>query len=349
MAATGGAGGEGFVKGRNVLVTGCTHGIGEQICHQLAAAGAAKVFLGCRNGDLGQQLAAALEAKGAQAQVVLGDLATVAGAVSKARQVLATEEPVHVLVSNAGTWEALRNARVTTADELEVHFAVNYLSTPVLVKALLPLLKKSKTRVLVCGSFTAVDMAQGVVRNWDLQSASDPAWVHRGAPIPGVYNAAAYAQSKLLLYMWAKRAAEELRGTGVTLNIFEPGGCQTNNDIYHFMAAKFGRAFPLMKALMGTRTAADGARPATWLADAPEAAGLHGMHVQWKRFYGLDPRQAPVPIGVFPWWTDSPPWRRWPLSLVFGAANHWAPSVADPAEVDRLWEATEELCAQLMP
>ena len=349
MAATGGGGGEGFVKGRNVLVTGCTHGIGEQICHQLAAAGAAKVFLGCRNGDLGQQLAAALEAKGAQAQVVLGDLATVAGAVSMARQVLATEEPVHVLVSNAGTWEALRNERVTTADELEVHFAVNYLSTPVLVKALLPLLKKSKTRVLVCGSFTAVDMAQGVVRNWDLQSASDPAWVHRGAPIPGVYNAAAYAQSKLLLYMWAKRAAEELRGTGVTLNIFEPGGCQTNNDIYHFMAAKFGRAFSLMKALMGTRTAADGARPATWLADAPEAAGLHGMHVQWKRFYGLDPRQAPVPIGVSPWWTNSPPWRRWPLSLVFGAANHWAPSVADPAEVDRLSEATEELCARLMP
>eukprot|EP00973_Karenia_brevis_P070536 9804592-Karenia_brevis.AAC.1 len=83
---------------------------------------------------------------------------------------------------------------------LEQHFMTNYLSMVILCKALKPLLEQSApSRIVITGSFTHMDIVKGKANLDNLQFEDGK--VSSG---PAVYNDLAYAQSKLLQYMWAK-------------------------------------------------------------------------------------------------------------------------------------------------
>src|SRR5437588_7753784 len=92
------------LKGKVVVVTGATSGLGKAFALDVSKGGA-KVFL------VGRDPARAQETKAQcapDAEVILGDVSTKTGVKSVAEQILAKTDHIDVLVNNAGgRWEAM--------------------------------------------------------------------------------------------------------------------------------------------------------------------------------------------------------------------------------------------------
>merc|ERR1719446_1779017 len=91
-----------FVAGKNILITGCTSGIGEELVFLVADLKPNKIFLACRSPAKGEAVQQKLKDKGVDSQVLIGDMGYIAGVKQVADAMLQTREPLHVLVSNAG-------------------------------------------------------------------------------------------------------------------------------------------------------------------------------------------------------------------------------------------------------
>jgi retinol dehydrogenase-12 len=127
-------------SGRTFLVTGGNTGIGRATATALARDGG-RVYIACRSAAAGAAAVSAIqEAAGSQAVWLLAlDLASLASVRDCAAAYLATDEPLHVLVNNAG----VGGQRGVTADEFELHFGVNHLGHFALTSLLLDRLKAS--------------------------------------------------------------------------------------------------------------------------------------------------------------------------------------------------------------
>jgi retinol dehydrogenase 12 len=127
-------------SGRTFLVTGGNTGIGRATATALARDGG-RVYIACRSAAAGAAAVSAIqEAAGSQAVWLLAlDLASLASVRDCAAAYLATDEPLHVLVNNAG----VGGQRGVTADEFELHFGVNHLGHFALASLLLDRLKAS--------------------------------------------------------------------------------------------------------------------------------------------------------------------------------------------------------------
>jgi retinol dehydrogenase-12 len=137
---SGDAGDDAAARGRTFLVTGGNTGIGRATALGLARRGA-RVYLACRNVPAGQAAVAAIKAESGSAAVWLLplDLAALASVRSCARDFLDRDEPLHVLVNNAG----VGGQRGQTADGFELLFGVNHLGHFALTLLLLDRLKAS--------------------------------------------------------------------------------------------------------------------------------------------------------------------------------------------------------------
>jgi retinol dehydrogenase-12 len=127
-------------SGRTFLVTGGNTGIGRATATALARDGG-RVYIACRSAAAGAAAVSAIqEAAGSQAVWLLPlDLASLASVRDCAAAYLATDEPLHVLVNNAG----VGGQRGVTADGFELHFGVNHLGHFALTSLLLDRLKAS--------------------------------------------------------------------------------------------------------------------------------------------------------------------------------------------------------------
>ena len=127
-------------RGRTFLVTGGNTGIGRATATALARDGG-RVYIACRSAEAGAAAVSAIqEAAGSQAVWLLAlDLASLASVRDCAAAYLATDEPLHVLVNNAG----VGGQRGVTADGFELHFGVNHLGHFALTSLLLDRLKAS--------------------------------------------------------------------------------------------------------------------------------------------------------------------------------------------------------------
>ena len=152
-----------FVQGKTVVVTGSTSGIGEAIAEQLAGLGCKKVVLVGRNKAKAEVVETRIKQDtGVETQIVLGDLATTEGALSVAKQIKETCDTVGVFVNNAGIWLATTNERRMSPDGItERTYQVNFMSMVLLLTELRDLFAKSKTRVIITGSFTAFSGTPG--------------------------------------------------------------------------------------------------------------------------------------------------------------------------------------------
>jgi retinol dehydrogenase 12 len=135
----GGAGGA-DPRGRTFLVTGGNTGIGRSTAAELAGRGG-RVYIACRSAAAGEAAVAAIKsATGSQHVWLLPlDLASLASVRSCAAAFLALDEPLHVLVNNAG----VGGQRGLTADGFELHFGVNHLGHYALTLLLLDRLTAS--------------------------------------------------------------------------------------------------------------------------------------------------------------------------------------------------------------
>jgi len=196
-------------SGRTFLVTGGNTGIGRATATALARDGG-RVFIACRSAGAGEAAVAAIKAATASDAVWLLplDLASLDSVRSCAAAFLERDEPLHVLVNNAG----VGGQRGITADGFELHFGVNHLGHFALTALLLERLKASGpgTRIVTVSSeahYGARGIDFGALRR-------------RTASFTGQRE---YAVSKLCNVLFTQELARRLSGVGVSSYALHPG------------------------------------------------------------------------------------------------------------------------------
>ena len=195
------------MNGKTVFVTGSTDGVGRYVAAKLAASGA-KVLIHGRDQARAKTLADEIRRQG-HGEVVFypADLSSLAGTRQLAEAVLADHKRLDVFISNAGIGSRTSGPeRRTSADGHELRFAVNYLSGFLLAHLLLPLLKASAPSRIV----NVASLGQHPIDFDDVMITK------------GYNGTRAYSQSKLAQIMFTIDLADELRGSGVTVNSLHP-------------------------------------------------------------------------------------------------------------------------------
>jgi NAD(P)-dependent dehydrogenase (short-subunit alcohol dehydrogenase family) len=131
-------------KGKVVVITGGTSGLGQAFAISVAKKGARVILVG-RDEARAKQTAAEISQAGGAVEVVLGDVSTIAGAQEVAAAIRAKEKAIDVLVNNAG---GQFKTETKTKDGVETTFALNTLGAFELEKQLHGLLSAAKGRVV---------------------------------------------------------------------------------------------------------------------------------------------------------------------------------------------------------
>jgi dehydrogenase/reductase SDR family member 12 len=263
------------MRGRTVVVTGATSGLGQAASLQLAELGARVILVG-RSRDKAEATRREIVATTGNdnVAVVLADLSVLADVRRLAQELLETEPRIHVLVNNAGV---LPNQRMTTAEGNETALATNLLAPYLLTRMLLPRLRESAPSRIINVSSGGM-YASGLALD-DLQYEKT------------TYDGSrAYARTKRALVTLTEMWAEQLKGSGVVVHAMHPGWADTPGvagslPAFHAITRRF------------LRTAGEGADTITWLAAAPEAAKVTGL-------FWLD--REPHTTHVFPGTDPSP-------------------------------------------
>jgi NAD(P)-dependent dehydrogenase (short-subunit alcohol dehydrogenase family) len=194
------------LHGKTALVTGSTDGVGRLVARWLGEAGA-RVLVHGRDRKRGEGVVAEIEETGGRAAFLAADLASIAEVRGLAEAVRQTADRLEILINNAGIGTGGAGApRQTSADGHELRFAVNYLAGFVLSRLLLPLIRDSAPARIV-----------------NVASAGQQAIDFGDLMLTRAYSGTrAYCQSKLAQIMFTIDLAEELRGSGVTVNALHP-------------------------------------------------------------------------------------------------------------------------------
>ena len=241
------------------LITGATSGIGKATAMGLASIGASVVMVGR---DRGRGEAALAEIKegssNASVDLMLADLSSQEDIRRLADEFKEAYPRLDVLINNAGVF---RSKRITTADGLEMTFAVNHLAYFLLTKVLLDVLKSSAPSRIV--NVASGEQRNGTIDFDDLQGEK------------GYKTAKAYGQSKLANVLFTYELARRLEGTGVSVNCLHPGaGVRTN--LGSGVSGIFGFTVRALTPLM--KSPEKGAQTSIYLASSPEVEGLSGRY-----------------------------------------------------------------------
>lgn len=246
------------MKGKVIVITGATSGIGEIAAQRLAAMGA-RIVLVARNAARGQRSLTRLPSIGAGAphSIYYGDLSRISESKRVAAEIAAAEPRIDVLINNAG---ALFGTRHLTSDNLEETFATNHMAYFVFTLGL-------KANLLAAAPARVVSTASGAHKGYtldfdDLQAAK------------GYSAMAAYGRSKLCNILFTRELARRWSGTGVTANCLHPG----------FVATRFGNSSGgflsgvVRVAKIFAITPEKGAETIVYLASSPEVAAVSGEY-----------------------------------------------------------------------
>jgi short-subunit dehydrogenase len=181
------------LRGRRILVTGASSGIGRAFALQVARAGADAVLVARRGEEL-ERVAAECARLGGSARIHAADLSNAEESHRLAETVLREDGRVDVLVNNAG--RSIRRSVVDyKAEDLERLMAVNYLGPMALTLGLLPeMLERGDGHVVQVSSIG----------------------VQTGAP-----NFAAYVAAKAASDHFARSLRLELGGRGIDVTTIQ--------------------------------------------------------------------------------------------------------------------------------
>lgn len=245
------------MKGKVVLITGATNGIGLEAARSIAKKGARVVIVG-RNPQKTQEVAAQLtQESGAEVSAILGDLSLMRDVRKVAAEFREKFDRLDVLLNNAG---AVFNTHQRTDEGNEMTFALNHLNYFLLTHLLLDMLKANAPSRIVNVSSSAHRI--GALDFDNLQAEKG-------------YNAlGAYGRSKLENVMFTYELARRLEGTGVTANVLHPGVVRTgfghNNGGMMSVATRVLQIFGI--------SVEQGAQTSIYLATSPEVEGVSGKY-----------------------------------------------------------------------
>jgi retinol dehydrogenase 12 len=256
---------------RTFLITGGNTGIGLATAIALARDDG-RVYIGCRSAEAGAAAVARIKADSGSADVwsLPLDLASLASVRDCAAAFLALDEPLHVLVNNAG----VGGYRGVTADGFEVHFGVNHLGHFALTQLLLDRLAASGpgARVVNVSSRAHLD-APGI---------DFAAQRQRTQSFTGLRE---YAVSKLCNVLFTQELARVLPGDGVRAYALHPG--VVASDIWR-RVPRLARSYLTRRML----TTEQGAVTPVYCATSPAVESDTGL------YYDDSARQEVSPVAT---------------------------------------------------
>lgn len=249
------------LTGKNVVVTGPTSGIGKGTALALASRGA-KLILVARNPDKCAAVARQITDAGAPEPVaIIADLSLLSEAKRAARDILALDEPVHVLINNAGL---VNKNRRLTAEGLEETMAVNYFAPFAMTLVLLPAIRRADRARIV--NVTSNSYAIARLRLDDLTFER------------GHWFLAPYAASKLGNIYFTRELARRLEGTGITVHAAHPGLIFTNLGIGNNTTGLATKVLPPIWRLFA-KDESEGHHCIVWAATSRELDGATGTYI----------------------------------------------------------------------
>jgi NAD(P)-dependent dehydrogenase (short-subunit alcohol dehydrogenase family) len=261
------------MKGKVVLITGATSGIGFFTARELADMGATMVFVARSRQKAEERRDRIIEETGnSSVEFLVADLSSRQQVHAAARQFAARHDGLDVLINNAG---AFFQKRMESVDGIEMTFALNHLAPFLLTNLLLESLERRAPSRVVTVSSHAHESA--------VMSFEDVEGRRR-------YSGwRAYGQSKLANLLFTYELAQRLEGSGVTVNALHPGfvatGFGMNNGPFMrgamFLAQRFGAIGP-----------EEGARTSIYLASSPEVEAVTGKYFVKNRALPSSPASS---------------------------------------------------------
>ncbi|ELS57987.1 SDR family NAD(P)-dependent oxidoreductase [Streptomyces viridochromogenes] len=188
-----------------LLITGATSGLGRHVAFELVRSGH-RVLAHGRDAGRTERLVAELRAEG-EAEGFVADLASLEQVRQLAAHVAGAHPELDVLINNAGVgFGSPGTGRELSSDGHELRLAVNYLAPVALTRALLPVLRaNAPARIVNVGS-----------------AGQEPLDFDDPELTRGYDGVSAYCRSKFALAAHTFALAEELDGTGVSVNVLHP-------------------------------------------------------------------------------------------------------------------------------
>ena len=242
------------MRDKTVLITGSTDGVGRKVAIELGKRGA-KVLVHGRDTARAREVVAEIGRSGGMAEFYAADLSSLADVRGFAAVVADDHARLDILINNAGIGTRTGGPqRRASADGHELRFAVNYLAGFLLTRLLLPLLRSSAPARVV----NVASAGQAPIDFDDVMLARS----YDGAQ--------AYMQSKLAQVMFTVDLAQELAGSGVTVNCLHPAT---------YMATTMVRE----AGVSPTSTVEEGADAILNLAVSPDLEGRSGLYFNHKQ------------------------------------------------------------------
>ena len=246
------------MKGKTIVITGGTSGVGEVAAERLAQMGA-RIILVARNKSRADATLVRLRRSGPGVahSVYFADLTRLAEMKRLAAEIADREPLIDVLINNAG---ALFGTRRLTEDGLEYTFALNHMAYFVVAEGL-------RGRLLASGGARIINTASAAHRGAtldfdDLQSAKNFRAMR------------AYGRSKLCNILFTRQLARSLQGTNVSANCLHPGFVATRfADDSGGLISRFASWAKLFAI-----SPVEGAQTIVYLASSPEVADVSGQY-----------------------------------------------------------------------
>jgi NAD(P)-dependent dehydrogenase (short-subunit alcohol dehydrogenase family) len=270
------------IRGKTVVITGATSGLGLIAAERLAALGA-RLVLVARSRRRGEAALARLAAQGPgnAHSIHYADLSRLAEMKRVGAEIAAAEPRIDVLINNAG---CLFGSRQETEDGLERTFALNHLAPFLLTNLLLGRLERSAPARVVTVASNA--HTAGRIDFDDLQGEQSYS------------GGRAYNQSKLANVLFTYQLAARLRASAVTVNALHPGVVRTSFGAED--PAGIQRLLvPLLRPVM--KSPAQGAVTSIHLASAPDLEQVSGRYFANRRPTRSSPRSYDQVVAARLW------------------------------------------------
>jgi len=247
-------------RGKRVILTGGTGGIGLAAARQLVELGAELTIVG-RSTERAEQARAKIPCP---VDVLIADLSSQREVRALAREILQRYPRVDVLINNAGAMFASRRVSV---DGIELTWATNHLAAFLLTNLLLErLIVSAPARVITTAS----------AAHYRARIPFDDVQAERSYGRVGFER---YGETKLANILFTRELAARLAGTGVTANCFHPGFVGTGFNHNNGRVMRLG----MFVARLVARSPEKGAETLVWLADSPEVTAASGAYFMDRR------------------------------------------------------------------
>jgi len=274
----------GDFRGKLVVISGATSGIGYHTARRYARSGADLITIN-RNAEKSAALCDEIRrAFGVQCDASVAEL-SVGSDLHRAAGVLKDlSRPIDVLIHNAGVF---LKKRTETIDGLETTFVVHYLSSFIINYMLLDKLRQeSRARIIFVSSEGYRFAVWGLNFN-NLQ-------FERG----GYSALKAYGSAKVAQILSMHRFADLFKGTGVTINAMHPGMVATNSGNENHAFYRWYKKHIIDRNSLPPTVAAEALY---YLGAAPELAGVTDTFFNLTTEESLAPQVMDLEMAEFLW------------------------------------------------